>query len=51
MVGPPNPENQKAIERYGGIQVIGSVPRLARINRRALLAVFQRHFDRAVFQT
>jgi len=51
MVGPPNPENREAIERYGDIPVIGSVPRLARINRRALLNVFQRHFDRAVFQT
>lgn len=51
MVGPPNPESQKAIERYGGVQVIGSVPRLARLNRRALLAVFQRQFDGTVFQT
>ena len=51
MVGPPKPENRKAIERYGDIPVIGSVPRLARINRRALLSVFQRHFDRAVFQS
>lgn len=50
MVGPPNHENRKAIERYGNIPVIGSVPKLAKIDRRALLAVFQRHFDRAVFQ-
>jgi len=50
LVGPPNPDNREAIERYGDIPVIGSVPRLARIDRRALLAVFQRHFDRAVFQ-
>ncbi len=51
LVGPPNPENRKAIERYGGIPVIGSVPKLARINRRVLLAVFERHFDRAVFRS
>ncbi len=51
MVGPFNPENRKAIERYGDIPVIGSVPRLARINQRALLAVFQRHFDRAALQS
>jgi len=51
MVGPPNPENREAIERYGGVQVIGSVPKLAEINRQTLLGVFQRHFDYAVFQS
>jgi dethiobiotin synthase len=51
MAGQPNAENRKAIERYGDIQVIGSVPRLPRISRQALLAVFEQNFDRTVFRT
>jgi len=50
MVGKPNAENRKAIEHYGRIRVIGLVPPLSRINRRALLAVFARHFDRKAFR-
>jgi dethiobiotin synthase len=50
MVGEPNRENRKAIEHYGEIEVVGVVPILARINRKTLAAVFQKHFDRKVFQ-
>ena len=45
MVGKANRDNREAIERYGRAQVIGLVPRLARINRDALLRVFREHFD------
>jgi dethiobiotin synthetase len=45
MVGKPNIENRKAIERYGKTRVIGTIPALARINRAALLQVFDKHFD------
>ncbi|HUJ33144.1 MAG TPA: dethiobiotin synthase [Candidatus Acidoferrum sp.] len=51
MVGKPNPDNRKAIERYGKTEVIGTVPVLARINRRSLLDTFARHFDRRAFTT
>ncbi len=50
MVGKPNVENRRAIEHYGKIRVIGFVPPLERINRRALIAVFARHFDRKAFR-
>lgn len=50
MVGKPNRENRKAIEHYGEIEVIGSVPILAKINRRALIGTFHKHFDRKVLQ-
>ena len=50
MVGKPNMENRKAIEHYGEIDVVGAVPMLARINRRTLIGVFQKHFDRGVFR-
>jgi len=49
MVGKPNAENRKAIERYGEIEVIGTVPWLKNIDRRALVAVFHKYFDRRTF--
>jgi len=51
MVGQPNRDNHQAIERYGEIPVVGCVPWLARLNRRALLSVFARQFDRVVFES
>ena len=50
MVGKPNRDNREAIERYGRARVIGVVPRLARIDRRALLDVFGRSFDAKAFR-
>jgi dethiobiotin synthetase len=50
MVGKPNIENRKAIEHYGEIDVVGAVTILASINRRALVNVFRKHFDREVFR-
>src|SRR5579863_2393838 len=49
MVGHRNTENQKAIEHYGDVQVIGTVPWLEKIDRAILRKVFRRHFDRRVF--
>ena len=49
MVGKRNDENRKAIERYGKVQVIGTMPPLKKIDRRALLNVFRNHFDREAF--
>jgi dethiobiotin synthetase len=51
MVGKPNRENRKAIEHYGRIAVVGVVPQLKQIDRRALLEVFRRDFDPKVFRT
>ena len=50
MVGHENPDNRRAIERYGSVPVIGWIPWLDRIDRAALVAVFQQHFDRSAFQ-
>lgn len=49
MVGKPNRDNRRAIEHYGGVEVVGTVPFLAKINRATLLQVFRRNFDRKVF--
>lgn len=48
MVGKPNTHNQRAIEHYGEIAVVGTVPLLKKINRATLLNVFQKHFDRGI---
>ena len=48
-VGPPNADNERAIERYGGAPIIGRVPLLEVINRDTLLEVFNREFDRDKF--
>lgn len=49
VVGAPNADNERAIERYGCAPVIGRVPLLEVINRAALLEVFDREFDRGNF--
>ncbi|MGB7562366.1 MAG: dethiobiotin synthase, partial [Candidatus Acidiferrales bacterium] len=49
MVGQPNLENRRAVEHYGKVKVVGSVPLLAKMNRAALVEVFRRNFNRKVF--
>jgi dethiobiotin synthetase len=50
MIGKPNADNYRAIERYGHVPVIGSIPWLAKIDRETLVSVFQEHFDRSAFE-
>jgi dethiobiotin synthetase len=49
LIGEENAENRRAIEHYGNVRVIGHIPRLARIERAALLEVFAERFDREAF--
>ena len=49
MVGKPNMDNRKAVERYGAVRVLGTLPFLPRLNRRALVGVFGKKFDRSAF--
>jgi dethiobiotin synthetase len=49
MLGPENPDNRRAVERFGSVPVIGVVPWLAHIDRTALLDVYDRYFDRDAF--
>lgn len=46
LVGKANLENRRAIEHYGQISVIGWLPLLKKIDKRALLAAYKSHFDR-----
>jgi dethiobiotin synthetase len=49
LVGKRNPDNRRAIEHYGKVPIVGFIPPLARLERKELLRVFQRHFDHQAF--
>lgn len=49
MAGKENRENRQAIEKYGGVQVAGWIPHLRKIDRAALVRVYNRTFDAKVF--
>jgi dethiobiotin synthase len=49
MVGKPNPENLRAIEHYGRVAVVGTIPVLPRVDRRTLMQTFRKHFDHRAF--
>ncbi len=50
MIGHRNKDNERSIEHFAAIPVIGSIPWLDTINREALLTVFRGNFDRQYFQ-
>jgi len=49
MIGKENIENRRAVERYGEVPVIGSVPWLDMIDRKTLRSVFEHRFDKHAF--
>jgi dethiobiotin synthetase len=49
LIGDENVENRRAIEHYGNISVVGHIPILEKINRTALLDVYEKHFDHRAF--
>jgi dethiobiotin synthetase len=49
MVGKENSDNRKAIERYGKVPVVGSIPWLDSIDRSNLQRTFEQYFDRTAF--
>lgn len=50
LIGDENTENQRAIEQYGKVRVVGRIPVLKTINRAALLDVYEKYFDHQAFQ-
>jgi dethiobiotin synthetase len=46
LVGRPHRENHQAIERYGNIEVVGSIPWLGTMDRKTLIRVSRKHFVR-----
>lgn len=49
MIGHRNTDNERAVERYGGVAVMGWIPWLDTIDRETLLNVFRRNFDQNCF--
>ena len=49
MIGPENQDNERAVERYGAVPVVGRIPLLDRICRSTLVQVFESSFDRRAF--
>jgi dethiobiotin synthetase len=49
LIGQENIENRRAIEHFGKVCVIGHIPILKKINRAALLDVYEKHFDHRAF--
>jgi len=49
MIGSENSNNERAVERYGAVPVVGRIPVLDRICRSILLQVFESSFDRRAF--
>jgi dethiobiotin synthetase len=50
LLGDEHMENRLAIEHYGNVRVIGHIPILKKINRAALLHVYEKLFDHQAFQ-
>jgi dethiobiotin synthetase len=50
MVGPRNRDNERSVERFGGIPLVGWIPWLDKIDRQALLQVFRDNFDPQYFR-
>jgi dethiobiotin synthetase len=50
LIGERNADNREAIEKYGQVRVIGEIPPLAAIHRKALCEVFDKHFYSEAFR-
>ena len=47
MIGEPDDDNRRAIEKYGGVPVLGQMPRFDPLTPEALAAWTREHFDPA----
>ena len=50
MIGPRNRDNERSVERFGGVPLVGWIPWLDKIDRQALLQVFRDNFDPQYFR-
>jgi dethiobiotin synthetase len=49
MIGNRNRENERSIEHFAAVPIVGRIPWLDKINREALVQVFRDNFDPAYF--
>jgi dethiobiotin synthase len=50
MIGPRNKDNERSVEHFGAVPVIGWIPWLDTINRQTLPTVFHINFDQNYFE-
>lgn len=50
MIGPRNRDNERSVERFGDVPLVGRIPWLNKIDRQALLQVFRDNFDPQYFR-
>jgi dethiobiotin synthetase len=49
MIGNRNKDNERSVEQFGAVPVVGSIPWLDKIDRETLLQVFRGNFDLTYF--
>jgi dethiobiotin synthetase len=49
MIGPRNRDNERSVQQYGSIPVVGWIPWLDKIDRETLVRVFRDNFDPGYF--
>ena len=49
MIGDRNKDNERSVEHFGAVPVVGWIPQLDKIDRQQLLAAFRRNFDPTYF--
>jgi dethiobiotin synthetase len=50
MIGDRNRDNERSVEHFGAVPVVGTIPWLAALDRHALLSVFRNSFDQKYFR-
>jgi hypothetical protein len=50
MIGHRNRDNERSVEQFGAVPVVGTIPWLDTINRETLLSVFRSNFDQKYFR-
>jgi dethiobiotin synthetase len=50
MIGHRNRDNERSVEQFGTVPVVGTIPWLDTINRESLLSVFRSNFDQKYFR-
>jgi dethiobiotin synthase len=49
MIGDENADNERAVERYGAVPIIGRIPMLTCICYKTLVQIFEAEFDQGAF--
>lgn len=50
FIGEENPDNQKTTVEFSGVRKLGTIPKLENINKKNLLDVFNKKFDKKYFE-